>query len=146
MRPDPQSAARQAIVDEYGEVDRKVKLWTPTVNPHLQRRAELQAVIESWYEDYAPGLGGIQQGKQYQVEVSPQQWQQSLTAETQAKAFALIKRAKLIDPFTIFTTTLAALKSHLGQAFLDSHVPRNRTGRRTITVVAKAEPVLAKVA
>ena len=146
MRPDPQSAARQAIVDEFGEVDRKVKLWTPSVNPYLQRRAELQAVIESWYTDYAAGLGDVQQGKLYQLEVSPKQWQQTITAATQAKAFQLIKRAKLIDPFTIFTTTLASIKTHLGQAFLDSHVPRNRTGRRTITVVAKAEPVLAKVA
>jgi len=146
MRPDPQSAARQAIVDEFGEVDRKVKLWTPAVNPHLQRRAELQAVIESWYTDYAAGLSDVQQGKLYQLEVSPKQWQQTLTAATQAKAFSLIKRAKLIDPFTIFTTTLAAIKSQLGQPFLDQNVPKDRSGRRTITVVAKAEPVLTKVA
>ena len=54
--PSGDECDRQAVANEYGEICRQARLWTPPVaiNPHLARKAELEAVIASWYVN-APG-------------------------------------------------------------------------------------------
>ena len=110
------TAAEKAVIDEYGEELRLARLWTPPVNPHLARVAELAAIIDGWYGDFPAEKPDTQEGVSYRLEVKPRQFERTITAE------------------------------HLGEAFLDSIAPKQRTGRRTFEVIAKAAPALTKKA
>jgi len=136
---------RQAIIDEFGEADRQARLWTPSVNPHLARRAELAAIIESWYASAPPETSETLDGRSYRLEVKPCQYQRKLTPVVFLEAFKRLKKLKL-DPFAVFTATQEALRKYLGEPFLDEFAPKERTGRRTFDVVAKAAPQLSKAA
>lgn len=151
-------AARQAILNEYGETDRLLRLWTPPVNPHAARRAELHAIIQSWYVSLPAAETASLDSKQYHLDVKPCQFQRDMGPAAQAKAFrafqdldvirAVKGKSKLVkfDPFEVFSTTQAAITSYLGEAFLDEIAPKQRTGQRTFSVVAKAAPSVSKAA
>lgn len=138
-------ANRRAVVDEFGEVYRQERLWTPSVNPHTARRVELAALISDWYADSPADSPDTIEGKQYRLEVKPCQFERVLTPETQAAAFKRMRLLEL-DPFTVFGATQAAIQKHLGEGFLDKHAPKVRTGRRAFSVIAKAAPALGKAA
>ena len=141
------SEDRQAIIDEYGEVDRLAKLWQPQVNPHLKRKAELQSIIEGWYVDHPADQTALEQGREYQLEVSERHNQRELTEAARQKAFYKFQRLRTATTagkisrfpvFSVFSVTLADIKKHLGEACLDQIAPSARTGPRTYKVVAKA--------
>ncbi len=133
---------RSAVIDEYGEKLRLAKLWTPSVNPHLVRLAELGAVIDGWYADFPAEQNDTQEGALYRLEVRPRQFERELSTDARATVFRSLKRHG-VNPFTVFLVTQAEIMKHLGEAFLDSVAPKTRTGRRTFSVLAKAAPAVA---
>ena len=138
--PKPLSAAaRKQIVDEFGECDRKLRLWAPQRNPHQARHDELEAEILSWSKDDAADQSQIICGKVYQVEVSARGFKRTFTAAAQAKAFELLKKVQGLDLMQFFSITLAGAKAHLGNAFLEENVPSLQTGPRTVGVVPRAQ-------
>lgn len=150
-----ETAERQAIVDEFGEVKRQADLWKPTVNPHLKRLSELSAIIQGWYEKHPADQADLFLGASYQLEVKPCQFERNLTVSAIRKAFDRFKKLKIFDsagkpakfdPFTVFSVTQAAIKDRLGEPFLDEIAPKQRTGRRTFSVVPRAAAVPVKAA
>lgn len=142
MSKPSEEISRRAVVDELGEATRLENLWTPSVNPHSARRAELAAIVQGWYANAPAESTDTVDGKLYRLEVKACQFQRTLTPEVQSAAF---KRFKLleIDPFSVFQATQGAIQLHLGEGFLDKHAPKERTGRRAFSVIAKAAPAVA---
>ena len=144
---------RQAIIDELGEVDRQYRLWTPGVNPYAARLAELNAIINSWYEGFDRELSDVREGARYRLEVKPCQYKRVLSPEAEAAAFERLKQVKVqdgtgklvpLDPLSLFTLSQAMIVKYLGEAYLDEIAPKSRSGKRTYKLVAKAAPQLVK--
>lgn len=145
----PQEATREAIVDLLGEADRKVRLWTPPLNPHQAELERLQAIVDGWYVKHPADKADLVQGKYYQLEVKPRQYQRDVSPAIQAIAFERMRELMVIGPkgkpvpfdvFSVFSTTLAAMTKHLGEVWLDMVAPKKRTGRRDMKLVAKQAP------
>jgi hypothetical protein len=137
--------SRQAVIDEYGEVDRQARLWTPSVNPHLARKQQLEAIIQSWYTELDAKTAAIDEGALYRLEVSAKENRRNMTPAVYSKAFARMKKLK-VDVWGCFSTTQAAIKKHLGESFLDELAPKEPRGERNLKVIAKAAPQQAKAA
>lgn len=126
---------REQIVDEFGELDRLLRLWEPQVNPHQARHAELEATILGWYETAPATESVVIVGRAYQLEVSARGFKRPFTEPAKLKAFRLLKKVKDLDVMQFFSVSLADVKTYLGQAFLDQNVPRVQTGARQLNVV-----------
>lgn len=135
------SPARQAKIDEYGECDRQLRLWMPTVNPYQADHDRLEAEILGWSTGLAADASEKLLGKAYQVEVSARGFQHPITAVAKALAFELLKKIQGLDLIQFFGITLVQAKAFLGQTWLDEHVPEQQTGPRKLTVVSRAEAV-----
>src|SRR4249919_3198076 len=96
--------SRQQIIDELGEVDRQFKLWTPGVNPHAARLAELHAIVAGWYKQSPPESSYVVEGKKYRLQVKPCQYRRAMTAAAQEAAFDAVKKTGTA-PFTMFKAT-----------------------------------------
>jgi hypothetical protein len=130
---------RQAIIDEFGECDRQVRLWKPQTNPHRARFDELEAEILSWAADDAPDKSTLLSGSSYQVEISARGFKSEFGRGAQLKAYTLLKKIKGLDLMQFFTVTLAEAKFHLGGAFVKDNVPKLQTGPRAVNVVPRVE-------
>jgi hypothetical protein len=137
------AASRQAIIDELGEVDRQFKLWTPGVNPHAARRAELHAIVCGWYGDAPPAESYVVEGRRYRLQIKACQFRREVTAAAQETAFEAVKKTGLA-PFSIFRATQESIQKLLGEAFLDRIAPKKRTGPRTFELVPLAGPQLVR--
>lgn len=129
-----------SLIDEFGEIERQLALWKPPANPYAQRRKELLSIMEDWYVSHPAADGDVLQGRLYQLEVTPRYFERETTPTFYRKAFNAIRAAKIVDPFTVFTATLGAIEKHLGLPYLDANAPRERTGIRRFSVVAKGCP------
>lgn len=143
QREEEARLARQAIIDELGEVERKFRLWTPGVNPHAARLAELRATVNSWYANEPPDSAFTVEGEQYRLQVKPCEFRRDVTAEAQSLAFEATKK-KGLDPFLIFRATQESIQKVLGENFLNAIAPKKRTGPRKHLLVAKAAPEVMK--
>jgi hypothetical protein len=139
---------RQALIDEFGECDRHLRLWKPITNPFAARHAELEAVIIGWAAESAPDESTVLAGKAYEIEISARGFKREFSAAAQLKAYNLLKRIKGIDMMRFFSVTLAEAKALLGDAFLAVNVPKLQTGNRSLRVVprAEAQPARGKAA
>jgi hypothetical protein len=142
------SPAKQATIDKFGECDRKLRLWLPTVNPYQAEHDKLEAEILSWSIDLAADQSDVVSGKSYQAEVSARGFQRTFTREAEAAVFDALKKIQGLSLAQFFSITLADVKAHLGKPFLEQHVPQRQTGPRKVTVVPRAEavPMLRRVA
>lgn len=136
--------SRAAIIDELGEVERKFRLWSPGVNPHAARLAELRATVLGWYAGQPPGAEFVEEGKAYRLQVKPCQYRRDMTVGAQKTAFTAMDK-KGIDPFLVFKSTQENIQKLLGEAFLEEIAPKKRTGPRTMSLVAKAGPAAAQL-
>lgn len=130
-------ASRAQVVDEYGEVERKMLLWKPPaapVNPHVARYVELQAEILSWQADLPADQGAIARGKAYLVQVSARGFKSIVTTAAKHLAFETIKAAGG-DPFVHFDVTIADMRAQCGAEFVKTNIPKVQTGPRALTVV-----------
>jgi hypothetical protein len=127
-------------------VDRKLRLWQPQQNPHQARHAELEAIILSWARDEPANRSKVVSGLAYQVEISARGMRSDFTAEAQAKAHQLLNKIPGLDVVQFFSVTQAVAKTYLGQAFLDTNVPKLQIGPRKVNIVPRVEAVAAKKA
>jgi hypothetical protein len=141
IRPNPK---RQAVIDEFGEVDRQVRLWKPQTNPHRARFDELEAEILSWAAEDAAEKSTLLSGSRYQVEISARGFKREFGRPAQLKAYTLLKKIKGLDVMQFFTVTLAEAKFHLGGAFVKQNVPKLQTGPRSVNVVPRLEAIPGK--
>jgi hypothetical protein len=142
-------AAKRAVVDEFGEVERQFQLWRPPaqpVNPHAKRYAELEAEILTWSPDLPAAEGEVIRGKRYQVSISARGWQSVVTAAVRRAAFGVMEAVKDCDPFAFFNVSISDMKAQCGSDFVKVHVKKAQTGPRTISVVAIASVPLKKTA
>ena len=141
--------ARKAKLDEFGEVDRKLKKWIPTVNPYKAQHDKLEQEILSWYadpKDLAADQSTVASGKAYDVEVTPQTFQQKFSEAALTDAHRLLNQIKGLNPLQFFSLTLSEAAAHLGKPWLEKWVPKVRTGPRSANPVPRAEAVAPKKA
>lgn len=140
---------RRQIIDRFGEADRLARLWVPSVNPHEARRAELLAIIQSWYADADAEFSATEDGEYYRLEVTQRQFSRDLTPQSQKLAFEALRKLTIADaqgkvqkfnPFQVFSTTQYAIKRYLGEEFLERIAPRKRVGCRKYNAVALEGP------
>ncbi len=143
---------RRAVLNEFGDVQAKMLAWAPPANPHAARYTELHAEILSWGESVDAAQPYSLETKRYTLDMSPRYNERDMGPAAQEAAFRAFEKLKIVvngkvakfNPFTVFETTIAQIKKHLGETFLDEIAPQQRTGRRTFTVGVKA--VLQKAA
>jgi hypothetical protein len=128
----PQTLPREQIIDEFGELDRKLKSLEPT----RKRHEALKSIIKSWYEQFPSEQAAEEQGKQYLLIVSPREMEASPKLP---EIFKLCGRSfkrfcKLVS------VTQSAVKKAFGEESIEQCFLRERTGARKLTVVAKASP------
>lgn len=133
----PIDKSREQIIDEFGEVDRQVLGFKPT----LARHKALQAQILGWYLDLPGDQTITAEGKLYTVQVGMRENKRTLT--NVKRAFRMIQKAiGLDDLLGLITLPLKAIDQHIAIADQRTIVKQERTGPRDLTVVAKA-PVAA---
>ena len=138
--------ARKSKLDEFGEVDRKLRLWIPTVNPYKLRYDELEAEILSWCPGLPADQSTVLSGRSYDVEVTQQGFRQKFTTEATTEAHRLIHAIKGLNVIQFFSLTLAEAQAHLGKDWLERWVPKLQTGPRSLKPVPRAEAVAMKKA
>ncbi len=148
----PADTQRRSILNEFGEVQAKMRAWVPPANPHEARFLELKAVIDSWGESVDAKQPYALETKGFTLAMKPRQLQRDMGPAVQRAAFEAFQKLEVavdhkvvkFDPFTVFSTTIELITKHLGKPFLDQIAPKEPTGRRTFTVTSKAVPALRK--
>jgi hypothetical protein len=146
--PKAGSPLRIQLIDEFGELDRKLRLWQPQANPYIERHAELEAQIQSWAEGKPANKSVVESGLKYQIEISAQGNKRPFSDAARLAAYQACKRIKGLDLFRFFSITQADVKAHLGKAWLDKYLPLLAIGTRTVSVVplVEAKPASRKAA
>jgi hypothetical protein len=126
MRSKP---AEQALIDEYGELDRQLSEFRPVVSRHKT----LKETIAAWFDESAPAETHTAEGKLYVVQVSPRSLERRITNMKRLQKLLGLERF-----LTWCTFPLAAVDrlTEDQSSFLES----TRTGSRTV------KPVLKKAA
>jgi hypothetical protein len=135
------AATREQIIDEYGEVDRQLRLWEPQMNPHQARHDELEARILAWATNEPADQETVVSGRAYQVEITARGLKSQFTREVKIKAYKLLKKVPNLDLMQFVSIPLGDLKAHLGKGFIEANIPKLRTGGRTVNVVPRMEAV-----
>jgi hypothetical protein len=141
MTPFDTTASRETIIDEYGELSRKVLEFKPT----LQKHEALKKTIAGWYESLPGEETATAQGKLYSIQVGMRENRRTIT--NPKRAFNLLKKALGLEK-TIETVTipLKALDAHCSVLEQRSILKQERTGPREIIAVARAPVEAAKKA
>src|SRR5436305_493416 len=108
----PPQPTRQQLIDEFGELDRRIDLFAPTVKRHKA----LQETIRSWYVDHPADQPAIALGDVYEVQVSARTEERYFDLKTKIKIFGKLGKAKALELFSI---TLKAVEDALGKGELE---------------------------
>ncbi len=136
----PQS--RTALLDEYGELSRRVAEFKPTVDRHKQVKTE----ILLWCEDIPADKSTIFEGRRYSVRVGECKEEREII--NKFKCFSLLR--KLLG----LKAAIERITIPLGKA-VDAVIPEEQhklflvkrpTGPRDVVAVAKASEVASRVA
>lgn len=129
--PSPEDQRRKAVIDEYGEVTRRLELCEPD-----QERAKLlKAEIESWDTDRGATEVITHDGHAWQVQFSARRNER--TVINKPKAFALLKKALGLDGvIAMLDMPLGVLDKHIPESQRTGLVHQERAGYRTCKLVA----------
>lgn len=130
-------AERAAIIDEYGELQRRVDEFRPVA----ERCAMLARTIASWYADEPPEESFVEEGRRYSVQISPRTVKRTIV--NMAKLYALVGKAKFLEMATV---TLSAVDKHVAAPLHSKFIRAEMTGERRVKAVAKASAIDAKAA
>jgi hypothetical protein len=119
-RPDP------ALVDEFGELDRKVQAFKPTADRHKW----LKEKILGFTMDTAASEPATFLGSKYSAIVGAQQMQRSI--ESMAKVYKLVGKDRFLD---LCSMTLKALEHEVGEIAAAQYIQELQTGPRKVTVI-----------
>lgn len=131
------AAKRLSIVDEYGDLKRRVKEFQPT-----KARFELLGrTITSWYENEPAEKEFIVEGQKYSIKISEREWQRRVDAARLYKAVGIKRLLELVS------VTLKALKDAGLEKLEILCVDKKQSGPRDLTVTPKAAviPIAAGV-
>jgi hypothetical protein len=133
------SQDRSAIVDEFGELDRRVAEF----KPQLKRYEALKAQIRTWAEKIPAADSVEYAGTRYTAQLGPREMKR--TVIDKLKAFTILKKVLgLKGALAVVTIPLEkAVDAHIPEAQHKLIVKEERTGSRDITAVAKAVPAKA---
>jgi hypothetical protein len=126
---------RGQLIDEFGELDRRLALLKPAVDRHR----ELKEIIASWYADTPAEKATTASGKLYTVHVAAAGNER--TVFDNKKAFAALKKATGSLDAAVAAITIPLTKA------IDKFIPKElhpqfvseaRTGSRKVTAVLTA--------
>lgn len=119
---------QQAIIDEFGEMDRQAKL----AQPAIARRDELRKMLITLVADEPADAPVVLEGKKYQVYCTP--------AAKQRKIVSLPKILKVLGQkaFLKLVSFPVSAVEHIPLDLRDTCIEETRTGPRTVTAVPKA--------
>jgi hypothetical protein len=121
-------------IDEFGELDRKVKEFAPTAKRH----EALAKTIRSWYEDYPTDEPAIAEGALYQIQVSERAEERSLGLKAKLKIYSLVGKSAFL---TLVSLSLKAATTATSEETVDKLAAKERTGSRKLVPVLKAPAV-----
>lgn len=138
---------RAELIDEYGEIDRELKL----IEPKRKRLEELKVIIRAWYDQFPAERTFEEEGRLYKLVLSPREMEATpdikeifkRCLDTTPKVIqALYARwgEKLIRFFELVSVSQKVIRERWGDKAVEEVFRRERTGSRKLTVVAKAGP------
>ena len=131
-------ANRAALIDEAGDLGRKIAAWKAT---GIERRdKQIAEEMATWYTDAAADQDFTEKGLRYTLSVSPRANQTSINIRA---AYKILGLAKFL---TACTLTLKALKQHLSEPEVLALTSSDRTGHRTYGLTPIIGPVTETVA
>ena len=119
--------ARIALIDEFGELDRRVAEFRPVVDRHKRLKEE----IEGWYERDEATDSFVAEGNCYQLQISARSNKRKIIG--MAKLFTALGKTRFLELCSFPLTVLDRLLPDSA-----AYVSEERTGSRTIKPVAKA--------
>jgi hypothetical protein len=123
---------RSAIIDEYGELDRRIAEFKPICD----RAAALKKEIVSWFERESADQSFVAEGLRYTVQISPKAVERRIV--DMAKLFLRIGKAKFLE---LCRFPLAAIDQHIPAENHSEFLLSERSGNRSVKAVAKASAI-----
>lgn len=131
----------RAKIDLYGEVTRRLAL----AEPDAALAASLKDEIQERHKDGAGDQPATERGNVYEIQLSARQKKRTIV--DRRKAFNLLKRRLGIDGLiAALEIPLGILDKTVSKSEQDTFVSEERSGHRTLTVVALNAAVEAKAA
>jgi len=124
-----------SLIDEFGELDRQIQLFKPTIDRH----DKIKQIIKSWYIDAAPETTDVIRGNVYEIQVGAK--------ETERAWDSIAKVAKAIGGpkalYEICSVTIKAVENIIGKLKTDELLVERQSGARRLKAVLLARPKAA---
>jgi len=124
----PSDLEQKRMVDEFGELDRLLKLHSPT----LARFETLKKAIKSWVDDAPDDADAVIEGTLYRLHLSQREKERRIR-----DLHEVVERIGLEKALQIASVPLAALQKLMGSAELESLLIETRSGSRRIRCIPK---------
>jgi len=125
---------QQALIDEFGELDRQLQAFQPTAARHRVLREQIMA----WAPDLLPAQATTFSSDLYDLHLTARQSERSIVS--MPKVYKAIGKETFLS---ICSLSLKALEETLGKDRAEAHVAWNQSGPRKLVAVAKASPARA---
>jgi hypothetical protein len=120
--------AMRRMIDEYGELDRKMQL----LSPDCARYDVLKRAIKSWFDGAPADADGIVEGRVYRLHLSARERERRV--RSMRDLVGVIGLDKFLE---LASVPIGALEDLLGKTRAASLVTEARTGSRRIKAVPK---------
>src|SRR5262252_5970955 len=124
--PDP----KIALVDEFGELDRQIQLFKPTI----ERHDKIKSIIKSWYSDAAPDTTDVVRGNVYEIQVGARERERTWR-EMSAVSKAVGGPKAFLE---IASVAIKSVENLIGKAKTDELLVESPTGARRIKSVLRS--------
>lgn len=128
----PASCDRAAIVDEFGELRRRIAESKLQLQPTLERADALESQILSWYEHEPPDQSFVADGHRYSVQVGARHWERKITGLR--RLFRFLGQRRFLD---LCTFPLKSIDKAIPEVEQSQFVEKTRTGPRSLKPVAR---------
>ncbi len=125
--------AKTAIIDEYGEICRKIDEAEARLNDDRKRCSELEAQILSWCEDQPAADAVLCEGRHFIAKVSPRSIKRTIVSL--GKVYSMFGKERFLS---LCSFPLGVIDKLLQPSEVEQLVKSERVGRRTLTLIAKA--------
>lgn len=126
------ASAHAAIIDEYGELSRRVAEFKPTIDRHKKLKDE----IESWYALKPAGEAFVEHGEAYSVQLSARAHERTIISMD--RLYKRLGKTRFLEWATFPLSVIDKLFANPGEI-----LKSERTGHRKVEAVAR---VAAKAA
>jgi len=124
----PVDRLQRKMVDEYGELDRRLQMQAPDA----ARYDVLKRAIKSWFDGAPPDADGIVEGRVYRLHLSARERERRV--RSMRDLVAVIGLDKFLE---LASVPIGALEDLLGKTRAAGLVIEARTGSRRIKAVPK---------